>query len=104
MGFLNLFNKKQPEPRKVDHMNDQKLKDSIKEQSIIMLKNEGKEIDSDSNVEISFKYLDNVENSGLESMYTLKVNDEIFYFAISKDAIQLLDDSAKSFFEFDEEE
>ena len=103
MGIFNLFNKGKNENRKVDHMNDEQLKEKIKNTSIEMIKKENKEIDIKSKIEIRFKYLENVEHKGLQSMYIIIIGNKTFYFSISNDSIQLLDDSAKNYFEFDEE-
>ena len=104
MGIFNLFNKEKKENRIVDHMNDEQLKEKIKNTSIEMIKKEHEEIDVNSKIEICFKYLENVEHKGVQSLYLIKIDNETFYFSISNDSIQLLDDSAKSFFDSDEEE
>ena len=69
-----------------------------------MIKKENYQIDSNSKIDIFFKYLDNVEHKGLQSLYIIKIENDTFYFSISDDSIQLLDDSAKSFFDFSNEE
>lgn len=105
MGLFGLFGKKNTSPARVaDHMQDEKLKDSLLQQSVALIKDGGDAVNENSSIEAEFKYLENVEHSGLRSMYIVTVDGRPYYFSIEKDNIRLLDESAKKFFEIDEDE
>ena len=104
MGILDLFKKKNKKETIIDSMDDQELRDKIQRQSIELIKNEIGEIDHNSSIDIQYKYLERVENKGLQSLYIVKVDSRPFYFCIQNGDIQLLSDEAKDFFDFDEED
>lgn len=105
MGLLGLFGKKNASSaRVVDHMGDEQLKTKLLEQSVALIKKDGETVDESSSIKAEFKYLENVEHSGLRSMYVVTVDGKPYYFSIEKDSIQLLDESAGKFFESDEGE
>ena len=101
---MGLFGKKKSAPARVaDHMQDEKLKNNLLKLSVDMIKKDGGAVDENSNVKADFKYLENVEHSGLRSMYIVTVDGKPYYFSIEKDNVQLLDESAGKFFESDDE-
>ena len=87
MGLLDLFKNNKKEIKTIDYMDNQQVKESIKNQSIELIKNDNNKIEANSKIEIQFKYLEKVENRGLQSLYIVKVDDKPFYFQIEDDKI-----------------
>lgn len=104
MGLLDLFKKNQKEVKTVDCMDNQQIKDSIKNQSIELIKNDNNIIEANSKIDIKFKYLEKVENRGLQSLYIVRVDDKSFYFQIEDDKILLLSEEASKYFDFEDDD
>lgn len=105
MGIFNLFGKNSKKPtRVIDHIDDEGLKEKIKSMSVDLIRKDGNEVNDNSRITIDFKYLQNVENSGLHSMYIVEVDGRPFYFSIEKDNIELLDEKALKYFNFSDDE
>ena len=85
-------------------MDNQQIKDSIKNQSIELIKNDNNIIEANSKIDIKFKYLEKVENRGLQSLYIVRVDDKPFYFQIENDEILLLSEEASKFFDFEDDD
>ena len=104
MGLLDLFKNNKKEIKTIDYMDNQQVKESIKNQSIELIKNDNNKIEANSKIEIQFKYLEKVENRGLQSLYIVKVDDKSFYFQIEDDKILLLSEEASKFFDFEDDD
>ncbi len=104
MGLLDLFKNNKKEIKTIDYMDNQQVKESIKNQSIELIKNDNNKIEANSKIEIQFKYLEKVENRGLQSLYIVKVDDKPFYFQIEDDKILLLSEEASKFFDFEDDD
>lgn len=99
MGLFNIFKNKQSSIEQNDEINNEELKLNIKKKAIEIVTNVNKiNVIENNNVEIQFQYLVRTPK-GLQSMFILSVNGEKYYFNIAEDKFQLLDNSAKQFFD-----
>lgn len=104
MGLLDLFKNNKKEIKTIDYMDNEQVKESIKDQSIELIKNDNNKIEANSKIDIQFKYLEKIENRGLQSLYIVKVDDKPFYFQIEDDKILLLSEEASKFFDFEDDD
>ncbi len=99
MGLFNFKKKEILQDKQTDEINNEELKQNIKKIATeIVTKTYKIDCIENSNIEIRFQYLVRT-SKGLQSMFILSIDGKDYYFNITKDDFQLLDESVKQLFD-----